>query len=311
MTRPQPPYAPPPGQQPPWGPPLGQQPEYGRPPVQQPPYGPPPGRPYVGPPPGQPPYGWPPGPPPAYGVQQPPYGPPPGPAGPGEGGKKPWFKRWWAIALAAVLVIGIANAASEDDAKNAAASGPETSASTKPSSSGSAKSKAPAASKPAPAPEPTGFGDGTYRIGTDMPPGTYRSSAEDGLCYWARLSGFGGTLEEIIANGNTGPEIVRVAEGDAGFQTAGCGDWVPIDGTYPSSPASSFGDGTFRVGKHLAPGTYRANGAPGDLCYWARLSNFSHAGVDGIIANGNSPGVVEISASDAGFTSFGCGDWTR
>ncbi len=41
-----------------------------------------------------------------------------------------------------------------------------------------------------------------------------------------------------------------------------------------------------------------------DLCYWARLSEFAGEGVDGIIINGNGPRIIEISADDAGFTSF-------
>ncbi len=143
-----------------------------------------------------------------------------------------------------------------------------------------------------------------------MAAGTYRSTGT-GLCYWARLSGFTGELSDIIGNGNSGLEIVSIAKSDAGFTTQGCGDWVPVKATFPDAPARSFGDGTFQVGKHIAPGTYRADGAPSDLCYWARLSDFSQSGISGIIVNGNSPTVVEIRPSDTGFTSSGCGQWTR
>jgi hypothetical protein len=84
---------------------------------------------------------------------------------------------------------------------------------------------------------------------------------------------------------------------------------VPVKSTAPSSPASKFGDGTYQVGLHIKPGTYRADGKR--TCYWARLSDFSHAGVDGIVTNGNKPTVIEIAKSDAGFTTFGCGTWTQ
>ena len=155
--------------------------------------------------------------------------------------------------------------------------------------------------------KPTGFGDGTHKVPSDIAPGTYRSSDET-TCYWARLKGFSGELNDIIANGNNSPEIVTIGKNDAGFDTQACGDWVPVKETAPSTPAVKFGDGTYQVGVHIRPGTYSADGT--GTCYWARLSNFSHAGVGGIITNGNNPTTIEIAASDAGFTTFGCGTWT-
>jgi hypothetical protein len=79
-----------------------------------------------------------------------------------------------------------------------------------------------------PAPQ-IAFRDGTYRIGADIAPGTYRSVATSDSCYWERLSGFGGTLNEIIANYfGIGPTIVAIAPTDAGFRSAGCGGWTKI-----------------------------------------------------------------------------------
>lgn len=154
------------------------------------------------------------------------------------------------------------------------------------------------------------FGNGTHIIGTDIKAGTYRSQGTR-TCYWARLSGFGGQLDDVIANGNNSPEIVTISASDAAFETSGCGQWVVVENTYPATPVTSFSDGTYEVGKHIAPGTYRADGNPDDLCYWARLSNFSHAGISGVITNGNSPTIVQISSNDKGFTTFGCGNWTK
>ena len=42
-------------------------------------------------------------------------------------------------------------------------------------------------------------GDGTYRVGVSIEPGTYSSPGSD-LCYWARLSGLSGELNDIITN---------------------------------------------------------------------------------------------------------------
>lgn len=154
------------------------------------------------------------------------------------------------------------------------------------------------------------FGEGTFEVGTDIQPGDYRSDGATSLCYWERLSGFDGELASIITNGNLAPEIVTVAAGDAGFTSQGCGDWYLLDETLPDAPATSFTDGTYAVGGHIEAGTYSADGSADDICYYARLSSFS-GGLDAIIANGNSPTIIEIAASDAGFTTNGCGTWTK
>ncbi|MGC3905692.1 hypothetical protein ACYB2S_13715 [Corynebacterium variabile] len=72
------------------------------------------------------------------------------------------------------------------------------------------------------------FRDGTHAVGTDIQPGTYRSSGSD-MCYWERLSGFGGQLEDIIANGNpSGQAIVTIAPTDVAFKSQRCGTWEMV-----------------------------------------------------------------------------------
>lgn len=89
----------------------------------------------------------------------------------------------------------------------------------------------PASEEPAP-PEgenpdaPKIEGDGIFRVGADVEPGTYRTEGSD-ACYWARLSGNSGTFEEIIANNfGGGQQIVTISDTDVSFQTTECGTWV-------------------------------------------------------------------------------------
>jgi hypothetical protein len=71
--------------------------------------------------------------------------------------------------------------------------------------------------------------DGTYRVGPDIEPGTYRSLGTSDSCYWERLRGLGGTLADIIANFiGPNPTIVAIAPTDAGFQSDRCGNWTKI-----------------------------------------------------------------------------------
>lgn len=72
----------------------------------------------------------------------------------------------------------------------------------------------------------TSFGDGIYLVGTDIQPGTYKSSGLNN-CYLARLRGFGGTLNTIIANTRaTTATVVTIAPTDKGFQSSNCGTWT-------------------------------------------------------------------------------------
>jgi hypothetical protein len=186
---------------------------------------------------------------------------------------------------------------------------------TRPVPGGAGSAAAPSPTPPAaPAPAPvaaSSFGSGTQVVGTDIQPGTYRARDARGSCYWERLSGFGGTLDEIIANDNPpGPAVVTIAPTDAGFNSTRCGAWTSDLSPITSSPTAPFGDGTYIVGTDIAPGRWRAEGGSG--CYWERLSGFGGT-LDEIIANdfGSATPVVEIRATDKGFTTSDCGTWTR
>lgn len=71
----------------------------------------------------------------------------------------------------------------------------------------------------------TSFGDGTYLVNSEIQAGTYKTDGGS-YCYYERLSGTGGTLDEIIANDNpSGQALVSIANSDVAFSTQGCGTW--------------------------------------------------------------------------------------
>jgi hypothetical protein len=72
-------------------------------------------------------------------------------------------------------------------------------------------------------------GDGSYLVGADFLPGTYRSSGNTGSCYWQRARSADGTLDSIIANDiSTGQVVVTVNATDIVFGTTGCAGWTRI-----------------------------------------------------------------------------------
>jgi len=76
-----------------------------------------------------------------------------------------------------------------------------------------------------PATPVTSFGEGSFVVNDQIRAGRYQSSGGD-PCYWERTTGFGGTLDQIIANANaSGPTVVDIAPSDVGFKSRGCGTW--------------------------------------------------------------------------------------
>jgi hypothetical protein len=164
------------------------------------------------------------------------------------------------------------------------------------------------------APKATLTKDGTYKVGTQIAPGTYVSSAGAEGCYWERRSSSGSSFSGIIANDFAdGQQIVTVTSKDKYFKTNDCGTWtrfVALGGARTSIP----GDGTYAVNSQLKPGTYRTSGpAAGSYgCYWEVDSDFLGQ-ISSIIDNGNEDGsaYVTIYSSDTGFRTSGCATWKR
>ena len=150
------------------------------------------------------------------------------------------------------------------------------------------------------------------RVGKDVQPGTYTTKSGISHCYWARLKGFSGSLDDIEANDNVvGVAIVTIGSSDTGFQSQGCGSWYSLSQVPPrADPAQMFGQGTFVVKAQVAAGTWQSDGT--GHCYWERLSAFGGT-LDDILANDNAAGstIVTISPGDVGFRSQGCGIWTK
>lgn len=68
--------------------------------------------------------------------------------------------------------------------------------------------------------------EGTNLVGTDVQPGTYRTTGT--TCYWARLSGLSGEFGDVITNG-IGPSIVEIAPTDKAFISQRCSPWTQVN----------------------------------------------------------------------------------
>jgi len=188
---------------------------------------------------GQPPPSW--SPPPGATAQQP--TPPPA---------RPWYKRGWFLVLVGFVAGGIVGSA------GAGGSDPQATKTVTVTSvverrfftddctdvanqfermrcerfvAGAKEAAAPTTTTPKPAatkPPAATIDEGEWAVPSEVRPGTYRTTGGEN-CYWSRLKGFSGQLEDIIANGNpTGPARVTIARSDKGFTTSGCNTWQKV-----------------------------------------------------------------------------------
>lgn len=83
-------------------------------------------------------------------------------------------------------------------------------------------------------------------------------------------------------------------------------DPAPAPSPSPAPPAG-ISDGTYTVGKDIAPGVYASAGPlPGQVCYWRR------AGADNVTLNNamsKQPQTVQILDTDVTFRTRGCQPW--
>lgn len=234
-----------------------------------------------------------------------------------------WARSWWVKGTAIgfvglVLLVALTPTPEDDDTAAAddvaAATGTtETVASTAEATETAAATPAQTeVATPTEAPEPEGYDDGTWLVGEDIAPGRYRTTDASRTCYWARLSGLTGSLDDVLANDiGSGPsQVIDILDSDRAFDSNGCGTWVPIDGAATDSPDAAFGDGVWVVGMDISAGTWRAQ--PEGGCYWSRMTGFDGE-LGSVIANDlpSGPAIVEILASDVGFKTTGCGEWTK
>jgi len=80
-------------------------------------------------------------------------------------------------------------------------------------------------------PPPTAIGtigEGSWTVGEQIVLGRYAAPGDPSGCYWERVSGFSGELDDILANDfTTQPVIVDIAPTDEGFTNSGCGTFTP------------------------------------------------------------------------------------
>ncbi|MCY0934727.1 hypothetical protein [Streptomyces sp. H34-S4] len=209
-------------------------------------------------------------------------------------------------ALALVTLSACGADTGTDKGADAAPSKPPV-ASSSPGSSDTGKAK------------PAIKGSGTFQVGSDVKPGTYRSTgnAVDDNCYWERAKDSKDEAESLIDNDNAiGSTYVTILATDKIFKSEGCKGWTLVDPKATGTPKAEISGkaGMLKVGVDIAPGTYKSAGSTedGTGCYWERTKDATGS-IDTTIANENPEGqaIVTIEAEDGFFKTVDCQDWKK
>ncbi|MFN8026386.1 MAG: hypothetical protein U0W40_08585 [Acidimicrobiia bacterium] len=169
------------------------------------------------------------------------------------------------------------------------------------------------------------FGNGTTPTNTGQPgsvgAGLYRTIGDKGgPCTVTRVDA--ANAPHVYSNATGGPLYIRVKPDDKSITSSACEPWLLAPFVSPifvtSTPGSFVRSGDYRIGYEMKPGTYKAPGYTGNgACKWQVVDDFTHDGLNVKFgsqpADETTPGVVtiQVSSSDFGFTSEGCGDWTK
>ncbi len=139
-------------------------------------------------------------------------------------------RKWpWVLGILVAFGLGAAVGSSGSSTPTASAPSPATVTQTVPGAPSASANPTPAAQAAAAGPK-TSFGDGTYLVGTDIAPGSYRTTgprADSPLpnCYFARAKDDSGSISSIEQNDNTqGAARVTVKNGEY-LTITGC-DWT-------------------------------------------------------------------------------------
>jgi hypothetical protein len=241
----------------------------------------------------------------------------PGEQGPENGGKtekKPWYRRWWAIVLGVVVLIGIiANLGGEPENEDPEAVATSTTEATTDDTSPAITEADASTTTPAPTTTTTEatttttqatttttlpvISSGVYIVPTEFAPGLYRV-----VGYWARLD----ANQEIIDNDlvpENGMALLNVRDTDAFVEINGEAISVAeFNGGVADPLLNGFTSGTYLVGIDIQPGQYRITPETGSTAYFARLDANGE-----IIDNNLSEGqlIAQIAESDWAFSFTG------
>jgi hypothetical protein len=173
---------------------------------------------------------------------------------------------------------------------------------------------------------PVTIAEGTWLVGEDVAPGTYRPTVPVVLsdsfaaCFWLTFDGATVAKEAIDDVGMVygGLPTVTIERGQT-FDSMGCGTWAAVDPTQfflTDDAPTKFPQGVWLVGEDIAPGTY-STAVPFvpeneyDACSWSITATWDTRQWQSLDSNSSQTEGTRTVTLETGqrFDSDGCGTW--
>lgn len=182
--------------------------------------------------------------------------------------KVPFYNRWWFWVIAVFLVIGIVNADGDDEESVSSEHNNVTNEDNRSvenvnkqtDEDTSVEANKVTNKENNEKPAEGAYGDGTYKVGTDIPPGEYLVFSDDEFgTYVENAKDSTGQFESIIYN-------LNLYNGAHAYVTVYEGEYLKLEGgfMYPIENAPSvipedgvYKDGMYKVGQDLPAGEYK------------------------------------------------------
>ena len=112
-------------------------------------------------------------------------------------------------------------------------------------------------------------------VGEDIEPGVYRQvEGEEDPDFGCSYSVYEDE-DDILLFERVPGGVVELEDGFL-MSSRDCGEWEPIQDSYPDSPADTFGDGVHEIGQHVEEGTYELNwDEDAESCHFAVYTSFT------------------------------------
>lgn len=226
--------------------------------------------------------------------------------------KKPIYKKWW-FWLILVLIVGAMGSdpettdAPDGSSEPVSTSGVSPSETTQPAE----ETTVPATEEAMTYPTVQTWGEGMYKVGTDIPAGEYYvTSTEYFGAYVEVAKDSSGEFDSIVANDNVYTfTFITVSEGQ--YLTVTAGEFVKAeDAAVPGADLNdAYLPGTYRVGIDIPAGEYKVTCTNNVSAYVEVAKDSTHA-LSSIVANDNVETSSYITVKDGQYLKVTGGEFS-
>lgn len=210
------------------------------------------------------------------------------------------------IYLAAFLLFVIIAAASSGGggASSNIASSSTTNTSSTAASSKTASSSATASSSSAPAKAAVKtWGDGQYKVGTDIPAGEYVVVGNGLLSYLELAKDSSGSTDSIIANDDFSTRDMVTASAGQYLTIKGGTAYAVADAPKVDTSSGTLSDGMYKVGTDLPAGEYQVTAGTSGVSYVEVAKDSTHT-MDSIVTNDIVSGNKYVTVKDGQYLTL-------